>query len=84
MELSFTAFKLRLVLKCRTLAPVSVASGTTAEAGIRGAYDCPLMGLSDVRSEEKVVAPDWCMLRVCWVAMALKARAERRETDIVW
>ena len=82
VELSLTVFRLRLVLKCRALAAVSVVSGTTAEAGIRGAYDWPPTGLSEVRSEEKVVAPDWCMERVCWVAKALRVRAERRETDM--
>lgn len=75
-------FRLRLVLKCRALAAVSVVSATTAEAGMRGAYDWPPTGLSEVRREEKVVAPDWCMVRVCWVAMALKAQAERREMDM--
>lgn len=67
VELSPTAFRLLLVLKWRTLLPISLASGTAMveEAGMRGADDLPAIGLSDVRSEENVVAPVMESARVC-------------------
>jgi hypothetical protein len=87
VEVSFTALRLRLVLKWRTGFPVSFASGTgrVAEAGRRGALKRPAGGLSEVRSEEKVVGPVMERERVVVLEVdvrALKARWERRAVDI--
>jgi hypothetical protein len=91
VELSLTAFRLRLVLKCLTGLPVSLVSGTgmVAEAGRRGALDRPTGGLSDVRSEEKVVEPVMERERVVVLEVevrALMARAETRAEDmaVMW
>lgn len=85
VEVSFTALRLRLVLKWRAGLP-SFVSGTAmvAEVGRRGR----VWGLSDVRSEEKVVGPVMDKERVVVVVLevdvrALRARWERRAVDIV-
>lgn len=84
VELSPTAFKLRLVLKCLTLAPVSEASGTgmVAEAGKRGVLGderAPAMGLSEVRREEKVAGPVMESWRVVVLLVpAARARVNAR------
>jgi hypothetical protein len=88
VELSLTALRLRLVLKCLTGLPVSFVSGTgmVAEAGRRGALERPTGGLSDVRSEENVVLPVMERGRVVVLEMevrALMARAETRVEDMV-
>jgi hypothetical protein len=87
VELSFTAFRLRLVLKSLTGLPVSVVSGTgmVADAGRRGALERPTTGLSDVRSEEKVAGPVIDRERVVVLGVevrALRARAETRAVDM--
>jgi hypothetical protein len=91
VELSLTAFRLRLVLKCLTGLPVSLASGIgmVADAGRRGALERPTGGLSDVRIEEKVVAPVMERGRVVILEVevrALMARAETRAEDmaVMW
>jgi hypothetical protein len=91
VELSLTAFRLRLVLKCLTGLPVSLASGIgmVADAGRRGALERPTGGLSDVRIEEKVVAPVMERGRVVILEVevrALMVRAETRAEDmaVMW
>lgn len=88
VELSLTAFRLRLVLKWRAGLP-SLASGMgrVAEAGRRGALERPV-GLLDVRSEEKVAGPVMERERVVVLEIevevrALRARAETRAVDII-
>lgn len=88
VELSPTAFKLLLVLKWRTGLPVSFASGMgmVAETGRRGALERPTVGLSEVRSEEKVVGPVMERERVVVLEVevrALRARVETRAADMV-
>lgn len=87
VELSFTALRLRLVLKWRTLLPVSEASGTgmvVAALERRGA-DAALLatGLSDVRSEEKVAGPVMESWRVEILLPTAMARVKTREVCIV-
>jgi hypothetical protein len=87
VEVSPTAFKLRLVLKCRTGLPVSFASGMgrVAEAGRRGALE-PRAGLSEVRREEKVAGPVMESWRVVVLEVEVRARRARgvmRAVDIV-
>jgi hypothetical protein len=87
VELSFTAFRLRLVLKNLTGFPVSVVSGTgmVADAGRRGALERPTTGLSEVRSEENVAGPVIDRERVVVLEVevrALRARAETRAVDM--
>lgn len=81
-----TALRLRLVLKWRTLLPVSEASGTGMEPafGSRGNDDCLLAtGLSDVSSEEKVAGPVMESGRVWVLLPAATARVKSREACIV-
>lgn len=87
VELSLTAFRLLLVLKCLTGLPVSLVSGTgiVADTGNRGAFERPPVGLSDVMTDEKVVGP--VMERDLVVVLevdvrALRARAETRAVDM--
>lgn len=58
VELSLTALRLLLVLKCLIGLPVSLVSGTgiLAVVGVRGAF-APRRGLSDVSSDEKGAGP---------------------------
>jgi hypothetical protein len=87
VELSLMALRLRLVLKCLTGLPVSLASGIgkVADAGRRGALERLTGGLSDVRMEEKVVAPVMDRGRVVILEVevrALMARTETRAEDM--
>jgi hypothetical protein len=85
VELSFTALRLLLVLKCLIGLPVSDVSGTgmVAEAGSRGALERPTAGLSDVRSEEKVVEPVMERERVVVLEVEVRALRVRTETRAV-
>lgn len=83
---SLTALRLREVLKWRAGLPASFVSGTEGEEGRRRLAG----GLSDVRSEEKVVGPVMERERVVVEVLevdvdvrALRARWERRAVDIV-
>lgn len=75
------------MLKCRIGLPVSFVSGTgmAADSGRRGALERPELGLSEVRSEEKVAGPVMDRERVVVLevdARALTARAETRAVDM--
>lgn len=82
VELSLTALRLLLVLKCLTGFPVSFVSGTGIVAEF-GSRRYPPVGLSDVMTEEKVVGPVMERERVVVLEVDVRARRARAETRAV-